>query len=102
MPSIDKKVDGDVADVAVVLQLLVEQELQSATYEPPPTPLLSSPIGSVVSWIGYEVATFLFSAIYTLGMGSPIGSGVRNIQLQWLATVPSPMTLGIVNGDVPW
>ena len=64
-------VDGDVADVAVVLQLLVEQELQSATYKPPPTPLWSSPLGSVVSWIGYEVATFLFLAIYTIGMGSP-------------------------------
>ena len=49
MPSIDKKIDGDVADVAMVLQLLVEQELQSEPYKPPQTPLWSSPLGSVVS-----------------------------------------------------
>ena len=71
MPGAQAVVDGDVADVAVVLQLLVEQELQSATYKPPQTPLWSSPLGSVVSWIGYEVATSLFLAIYTIGIGSP-------------------------------
>ena len=49
MPVNQAVVDGDVADVAMVLQLLIEQELQNATYEPPPTPLLSSLIGSVVS-----------------------------------------------------
>ena len=49
MPVNQAVVDGDVADVAMVLQLLVEQELQNATYGPPPTPLLSSLIGSVVS-----------------------------------------------------